>query len=505
MFPSKSDLNLGCLEVHPDILKCKRKFKPTGYRHLIDGSVCSNQDPSENSSDLDDEGDRNGELVRMAQGTVCRMVEEPSYNRIRLQLDKNCRLHKYLDPEVPYHSTSPGYGKSLSYILSNGNFGVEHKIALAYAIARAYWQFYNSDLMHARWTSDDIWFMPIESQSKSQSRNQIPLRAFLSLPFDQHIPSLAEYLEIGDYTHRYPRILFLGIILLEIGLGEPLGLEPFESSNLSPVAHTNKAHFRAKMRLHEFKKMSWADFSYKDVFVEAIESCLDCRNFKDMRKAPRKRQRRDQVESEQPPIAAMPILMERRDVLYRKVVAPLRWLANVGFEASGEVQLITVQRVEQHKSTLVEDEECREFWNEVKKPTFDTTNSATQSGSWMDRLKVIYSYVLRRRIVAKVTSPIRVAILDTGCNREIPFFQTPIIAKCFQEWRDFAANSQTSVDMFGHGTFMARLLLQVAPIVDLYVARVAVTPDQLESNEDKIIQVSFYQLFRAFTDCNAGN
>jgi hypothetical protein len=422
------------------------------------------------------------------------MLEEPSYSRIRLQLDENCRLHKCPRPKALHRFISPGYGESLSYILSNRNLSVEHKITLAYAIARAYWQLYTSDLMHTRWTSDDIWFMPI----KTQNGSQIPLRAFVSFPFDQRNPSPAEYLEIGDYTHQYPRILFLGVILLEIGLGEPLGLEPFESSNLSLVAHTNKAHSMAQIRLHEFKKTSWVDFSYKDTFVEAIENCLHSRSFKDMRKAPRKRQRRNQPGSEQPPIAATPVPMERRDALYQKVVAPLYWLANVGFEASGEDPFITVQRVQQRKSTLIEDKESRAFWNEVKKPTFDTTGSAIQSGVWMDRLKVICTYVLRRRMDAKVTSPIRVAIIDTGCNREIPFFQNPIISKCFKEWKDFAADSQTSVDMFGHGTFMARILLQVAPIVDLYVARVAVTQDQLKSNEDKVIQVSFYSVGSCF-------
>lgn len=495
MFPCKSDSRFGWSEIssqHPKIFflarHLSRKPKPTSYRQLKDDSNCSNHDPSDNSSDLDDEADHDVELVRMRQGAVCRMLEEQGYNRIRFQLDENCRLHKCPDPEVLRYFTSPGHGESLSYILSNGNLSVEHKITLAYAIARACWQFYSSDLMHARWTSNDIWFMPIDSQSG----NQIPLRAFVSFPFDQRNPSPAEFLEMGDYTHRYPRILFLGIILLEIGLGEPLGLEPFESSNLSLVAHTNKAHCKAQMRLHEFKKMSWDDFSYNDVFVEAIENCLDSRNFKDVRKAPRKRQRRDQPGSEQPPTADTPVPMERRVALYRKVVAPLRWLANVGFEASGEVPFITVQRVQRRKSSFFEDEESRVFWNEVKKPTFDTTGSVIQSGGWMDRLKVIYTYVLRRRMAAKVTSPIRVAILDTGCNRDIPFFQNPIISNRFKEWKDFAADSQTSVDSFGHGTFMARLLLQVAPIVDLYVARVAVTQDQLELNEDKVIQVSFH-------------
>ena len=425
----------------------------------------------------------------MRQGALCQMLDEQSYSRIRLQLDDNCRLYKYPDHETLDYFTSPGHGESLSYILSNGNLTVEHKIVLAYKIARATWQFYTSDLMHAKWTSDDIWFMPIEPNDRS--KNQIPLRAFLSLPFEKDNSYLAEDLEKSAYTHRYPRILFLGIILLEIGLGESLKVEPFESSSLSLVAYINRAHCKAKMRLREFEKRAWDDFSSKAEFDKAINKCLDCRSFKDVHKTPMKRQNQD-IGSEQLPFAAALVPMERRRALYQEVVAPLRWLAEVGFESSRDIQFITVSRVQRREATLVNDAEYQAFWNEVKKPTFNITGPGIQSGCWMDRLKVINSYVLRRRKSAGVTSPIKVAILDTGCNRDLPFFKNNIISECFKDWKDFGAESQTPVDIFGHGTFMARLLLQVAPIVNLYVARIAVTQDELELNENKIIQVSSY-------------
>ncbi|KAF3406266.1 hypothetical protein DPV78_000395 [Talaromyces pinophilus] len=440
--------------------------------------------PLDHSTNSNDETDHDMELIPMTQGAVCQMLEEKCYNRIRLQLDMNCKLHKLRDPEFLRYFISPGQGVSLSYILSHCNLNVEHKITLAYAIARSCWQFYDFNLMHARWTSDSIWFMPIDNQN----RNQIPLRAYVSIPFHQQNPSPAESLETGDYTHRYPRILFLGIILLEIGLGKSLGIESFESSNLSLVAYTNKAHSKAQMRLNEFKKTSWDDFSYKDVFVEAVEKCLDSRNFNDMHKAQKRRRRRFQPRSEQLLAADMSVPKERWFTLYRKVVAPLCWLANVGFEPSNEIPLITVQQVQRPKSTFLEDETSRAFWTAVKEPTFDTADPPAQAGAWIARLKIISGYVLRCRRLAKVTTRIRVAILDTGCNPDIPFFQNTAVSDCFKDWKDFAADSQISVDAIGHGTFMACLFLQVAPIVDLYIARIAVTQDQLESNEDKVAQ-----------------
>ena len=403
----------------------------------------------------------------MEHGGVCRLLEKNSSSKIRLRFDKSWRLHKYRGCK-PCSLLSPGCGKSLSYILKNGNLSVKDKITLAYAIARAYWQFYNSSLMHAKWTSDDIWFIPDRHPG-----DRIPLRAFVSIPFDQHNPSPQEFLGGEGYTHRYPQILCLGIILLEIALGEPLELGPFELSNYCQM---NKAHSMAIILLKEFKEKPCDNFSYKDKFVEAIDGCLHSRNFK-IRESPNKWPKPG---SERPPAADTPVPKERRVALYEKVVAPLFWLAKVGFEALGDIPVITVQ------PPVVEDE---------KFPTFE---SADQSSTWMDRLGTISGYVRRCRRRAKVTKPIRVAILDTGCKRDIPFFQNHLISSCVKEWKDFAADSQNSVDAFGHGTFMAYLLLRVAPIVDLYVARVAVTQDQLESNEDKIVKVSFRSVGSSF-------
>lgn len=421
----------------------------------------------------------------MRRGDVCQLLDENNYNRIHFLLDGSHRLHKHPDPECLQYFTMPGGGHSLAYVLFYGNLSFEHRILLAYTLARACWQFYNFDIVHEKWTSDNVFFMPTDNQDG----NQIPLRAFLSIPFDQVSRSPDEFLETGAYTHRYPRILFLGVMLLEIGLGESLGLGSLGTSKLSSVAYINRAHAKAHMRLNDFKKISWNGFSYKTVFVEAIENCLDSQNFKDTYKPQKKRAKGEA--SKRKRTEDMHALQQRRTALYRKVVAPLCWLAKVGFESSGEIPLITVKKSQRQKTTVVEDEGIRTFWNQIRAPTFDTNGPSAQSGAWMNHLGVISGHVLRCRRQAKVIPRIRVAILDTGCHRDLPFFQRNTISGCFTDWKDFADVSQKPVDAFGHGTFMARLLLQIAPIVDLSVVRVAITQDQLSSNEESVVQVCF--------------
>ena len=86
-------------------------------------------------------------------------------------------------------------------------------------------------------------------------------------------------------------------------------------------------------------------------------------------------------------------------------------------------------------------------------------------------------------------SPVRIAILDTGCDRAFEFFQA---ANCFKGWRDFAVDppSKTAVDEVGHGTFMARLVRQMVPGCELWIARILQMSPQLEHNEESVATVS---------------
>lgn len=70
---------------------------------------------------------------------------------------------------------------------------------------------------------------------------------------------------------------------------------------------------------------------------------------------------------------------------------------------------------------------------------------------------------------------VKVAILDTGIDREDPLFRKardhlPDGANI--DFKDFVGNSQTPVDSSGHGTRVAYFLLQTTQNIDLWIARV---------------------------------
>ncbi|KAH8812803.1 S8 family peptidase [Xylogone sp. PMI_703] len=417
-------------------------------------------------------------LSLMEYGDICMRLENPNYAKI--YLDENCRLFER--PEVGVlQDIISGRDIQLSELLKLTNLTVEHKVKLSYAIARAFWQFYNSELMNARWTSEDILFIPLQ---KDTPLEDIPLRAFVSFPFgSRYKESPAEFYSEGQYTHRYPRIFYLGIVLLEIGLGQALGLE--HNPKLSFLGHINLAYSTARKKLKELKNEEWDGFQWKDYFIKAVENCLEPVNFKQIPRRTKSRRQGDSKDANKDIKDSS--LSERRDALYRNVVAPLFWLAKVGFEDSEEIPMVPIRERIPPKSTFIDNKELQHSWNEIREhPSFLCGSSSSTEGFLSD-LQVIAGHITRCRRLAKITEPIRVAILDTGCKIDLPFFKNSQRLNRLKGWKDFTtAGSKSEIDAFGHGTFMARLLMHVAPIVDIYLIRVAKNTDDLENNEENI-------------------
>ena len=89
---------------------------------------------------------------------------------------------------------------------------------------------------------------------------------------------------------------------------------------------------------------------------------------------------------------------------------------------------------------------------------------------------------------ARSTTPLRIAILDTGCDPNAPSLTLPGRKK-IKFWKDFVENTPTPTDDHGHGTHLVTLILQLAPYAELCVARVAKHSEELQHAEDNIVKV----------------
>jgi hypothetical protein len=104
---------------------------------------------------------------------------------------------------------------SLAKLLDVAKLSRKMRLLLSYFLAKAVWQFYDSEWMQREWTKETVHFM-FERRSKAPKGIFIN-EPFLSARFDGcHQPR-----GVGDEfrSHLFPKILALGIMFLEIELG----------------------------------------------------------------------------------------------------------------------------------------------------------------------------------------------------------------------------------------------------------------------------------------------
>jgi hypothetical protein len=113
-----------------------------------------------------------------------------------------------------------------------------------------------------------------EKKGKTR-KDQLPLCAYLSFPFGSSDSRSKDIFLEDLLTHRCPRIFDVGVLLLEIGLGEK-----FRTGNKRDlVAQLNLNHKIATDSLEELEKATWDGFLNKKVFDQAVKFCLHSTNF----------------------------------------------------------------------------------------------------------------------------------------------------------------------------------------------------------------------------------
>jgi len=362
-------------------------------------------------------------------------------------------------------------------VLRSYQFSPGDRIILSYAIARAYWQLYDSEFMRTKWSGETIWFMP-EEDGKTL-HDQLPLRSYLSFPINLPGSRVQDIVSGAPLTHQCPRIFAIGLLLLQIGLSQPLPAV----KRRDDIAQTNFDHRMAKRQLEELKGITWVGFENKAYFDEAVGYCLDSSKFV-VHPSPTDPPCTSSFDS---PTAtdARRETARRRKIFYRHVVRPLAWLAKKGFGSSPDG---TTHRYIRRK----DDPPSPGIDGGILLPeaSFHAGKTAAPR-NWMKDLKSINADVEMKRRKNSVRTPIRVAILDTGFSDKLPsFVEDNSRIACIKKRRDFVDPSGTAEDVFGHGTFMAKLVMECAPSAEIIIGRIATTTKALEGSEKRVAEVS---------------
>ncbi|KAM0454211.1 hypothetical protein ACHAPV_008481 [Trichoderma viride] len=89
-------------------------------------------------------------------------------------------------------------------------------------------------------------------------------------------------------------------------------------------------------------------------------------------------------------------------------------------------------------------------------------------------------------VLVNSPSPVRIAVLDTGCDDGSLFFFESDNASRLREWKDWTGESEEYQDCHGHGTYLTSLIMKLSPGAHIYVARVAKYPDELLDSSEKV-------------------
>ncbi|KAK6523821.1 hypothetical protein TWF281_001789 [Arthrobotrys megalospora] len=219
---------------------------------------------------------------------------------------------------------------SLSSVLYKiGNkMTTKEKFHLAYVLAKSVWQYYGSDWMRKPWTHSDIQFLEEQkSTDKSQTATYNP---YYHPNFNDEGTNTAEYFSDGILLHRYPNILALAILLIEVIQGRP-----YDEQNHEPYGFT---------KIKEHYKYAWnltvgATLDCNIIYKEVIKKCLDGKIFKE---AP--------FDEDNPKEG----IDMRRDIIYREIVFPLKHLLKLSSSANGEEPMF--QAVDDDCAAVAADE-----------------------------------------------------------------------------------------------------------------------------------------------------
>ncbi|KAL8371262.1 hypothetical protein RB595_001210 [Gaeumannomyces hyphopodioides] len=185
-------------------------------------------------------------------------------------------------------------------------------------------------------------------------------------------------------------------------------------------------------------------------------------------------------------------IIERRRIFYRHVVQPLAWLARDGFEAQpGLVTYVSKKRPESQSESQSEPQ---------SEPQPGLTDPAQQRDGeyhfhgaiipkmWLEDIKKISKSVEHKRRAQGITTPVRVAILDTGLNMDLPIFnERPGLRRAIKGHVDYVdPGASTMTDTFGHGTLMTRIVMECAPNAEIFVAQVARNSNELKASQENI-------------------
>ena len=251
-----------------------------------------------------------------------------------------------------------GRSMALSDVLGTYTLPPKTKLILAYILAKSVWQFYDSDLMDVRWTTESIRLFREREEEDSDGGSGIDWAPYYALPSEGRVErESVERLPPGQFLHRYPRVLALGSMLYELGRRRPrrkqTGTLPSALRTTliePPSTHEKVVNDTASAVRRGVRKAGWPDLDLRDTqtlerYRLVVKNCAQGDLFRPDSSGTSSETTRQGLKKTPEELENESTTEERRAILFNKVVAPLKEVvqATGWVDESGNVRR---QRVE---------------------------------------------------------------------------------------------------------------------------------------------------------------
>ncbi|KAH7153364.1 hypothetical protein EDB81DRAFT_791255 [Dactylonectria macrodidyma] len=359
------------------------------------------------------------------------------------------------------------------------------KLDLAVNISRSLFHLAGSPLLQGQWTTENIFVAQVTGDKDGGGSGTLP---YITAQLERI--SITHELQDSSYVCRL--VLDLGVLLWQLLFGQKVTIEPEDKEEEDDEDNgPNISLFNALNR-------EWGNS--QDLFVE--KPCLDiicnCLN-----------------------LCGLHQLDEQsfREKLYWDLVVPLKTYldafcqpqksniikqrTNMSQPVSQKNKIIrqTLPNLGQGSliNDIIESDEAHftgppRLIQSLHQP-FSESNLAASHGSiksslsWLDRFSSVNTRL--ERINNVNVPPVRLAVLDTGCDIEHEYFDGPGV--CQDErlnghWFDFVTGSDGIIDEDPgrHGTSVLALLLRLLPSAEIFIARIAKNTDDLAIAQERI-------------------
>ncbi|KAH6714536.1 hypothetical protein BKA61DRAFT_734979 [Leptodontidium sp. MPI-SDFR-AT-0119] len=378
------------------------------------------------------------------------------------------------------------------------------RVKLSYLVAKAVWQFYDSQWMSEAWSKDTIHFMK-EEDIIDQSILVYLQRPFITAKIDSgkqdsSTPCASESetddKPVSACLHSYPKILSLGIILLEILRGE--GIDRFRMQQRFRDSEGNLDKDAdlviAGLLIESEKKGKHGKDKYisniRELLKEVIDFCIkpDVEKLGLDSKEVRANLRTHvvaplyQLYSKSCPEDYVPDPIELSlDSVSKGASSSVSQNRRFGVSASitaSDQQSLELRQVqnpipirrgigfyEKIANDDAADGELQVGGNEAQ----GEEASHRRTDKWIEGFQ---NLLIKHDIEAR-TGPnvIKVAIIDSG----IDYNHLEVDQSRIRDWKSWIENSDATVDKVGHGTHIAGIILQLTTNVELYIGKVTDT------------------------------